>query len=73
VYNAIQLVLLAQIMDLLTVSLVNQVFYFTMDLVSIYVTHFYQDIPIPQIQVSVLIVQAIATPALISLLAKAVI
>jgi hypothetical protein len=56
-------------MDLLTVSLANQVSYFTMDYVSVYVTHFYQDIPIPQIQVSVLIVQVIATLAQISLLA----
>jgi hypothetical protein len=69
VYNVIQLVLLVQIMDLLTVSLANQVSYFTMDHVSVYVTHFYQDIPIPQIQVSVLIVQVIATLAQISLLA----
>jgi hypothetical protein len=69
VYNVIQLVLLVQIMDLLTVSLANQVSYFTMDYVSVYVTHFYQDIPIPQIQVSVLIVQVIATLAQISLLA----
>jgi hypothetical protein len=69
VYNVIQLVLLVQIMDLLTVSLANQVSYFTMDHASVYVTRFYQDIPIPQIQVNVLIVQAIATPAQISLLA----